>query len=142
MDHTRSNDELVNNVPVRKNLPSLSFSRVLACRQSLFFECSVMGVSHCLYLCDSGASTSFVSRSYFLRYSIAFKYVSHYARLADGSPLAIVGVVKDLSMQMQGMRWSQTFLVVDLPTYDMVWGMDFLERFDPAIKWRKRSMVI
>ena len=45
-------------------------------------------------------------------------------------------------MKMHGMRWSQTFLVVDLPTYDMVWGMGFLERFDPAIKWRKRSMVI
>ena len=75
MDHTRSNDELVYNVPVRKNLPSLSFSRVLAGKQSLFFECSVMGVSPCLSLCDSGDSTSFVSRSYLLRHSIAFKHV-------------------------------------------------------------------
>ena len=115
MDHTRSNDELVYSVPVRKHLPSLSFSHALAGKQSLFFECLAMGVSPCLSLCDSGASTSFVSRSYLLRHQTTFKAVSHSARLADGSPLAIVGVVKDLFMKMHGMR-ARYALVADVPS--------------------------
>ena len=43
MHHTLNDDELVYGVPVRRHLPSFSFSRALAGKQSLFFECLAMG---------------------------------------------------------------------------------------------------
>lgn len=33
-------------------------------------------------------------------------------------------------------------IVVDLPTYDMVWDIDFFEQFGPEVMWRKRKMRI
>jgi hypothetical protein len=148
MEHTRTDDELVYPVSaesrraVQHHPPSISFTRCLAGRQSLFFECLVMHDCSCIALADSGATASFVSKSFLHRSGIAYDSIVSSARLADGSPLAVLGFVKNLPLKMGAMCWRQSFLVVDLPTYDMVWGTDFLRRFNPTSAWRQRTMSI
>jgi hypothetical protein len=67
------------------------------------------------------------------------------ARLADSTPLAVLGFVKDSSLKKVLCVGNSRFLlltVVDLPTYDMVWGMVFRKRFNPTFQHHQRTMFI
>jgi hypothetical protein len=144
MDHAAEMEELVYQVKdnsVRK-LPTLFFTRSLAGRESMVFEALVMHDFLCIALLDSGASHSFVSARFMHENTISYKAAQSSARLADGQRLAIDGFVTKFPLKAGSMSWEQSFLVVSLPSYDMVWGMDFLMRFNPRSFWPQRCMTI
>ena len=61
---------------------------------------SLISGCHCEALVDSGASHSFVSLHFLTDNNIPYKSADvPEASLADGSPIPIVGVVRDLSMK-------------------------------------------
>jgi hypothetical protein len=96
----------------------------------------------CLSLADSGASTSFVSLRFLRRHSIPYRPKPSSAQLTDGTPVSVLGFVNDLCLNMSSFRWKQSFLVIDNPQFDMVWGIDFLDRFDGRISFKNRRLRI
>lgn len=64
------------------------------------------------------------------------------AAMADGSRVAVQGIVHDVSMLMGATRHILDFIVLDvkLPG-DVVLGLDWLERANPIIDWRKRTLT-
>jgi hypothetical protein len=122
--------------------PALSFCRELAGNRSMFFKCLVMHDICCLSLADSGASTSFVSLRFLRRHSIPYRPKPSSAQLTDGTPVSVLGFVNDLCLNMSSFRWKQSFLVIDNPQFDMVWGIDFLDRFDGRISFKNRRLRI
>ena len=133
MEHQRDDDELV--YP-----PSLHFSEVPG-QKSLVFEGLVQQM-FCQFFIDCGATHSFVSLDFARENHLSFSPVSQTsATLADGTGVAICGVVHCMPVKFGAFRAKQDFLVVDIPRYDAVLGMDFLVRHDPLLSFKARTMT-
>ena len=121
--------------------PPLCTTEVFGTRL-LQFEGLLAGV-YSMFMVDSGASTSFVSTTFARNHGIAFQRSDLApARLADQSTLAVDGTTCALWMRIGTFRTKHKFLVVDMPEYDVVLGLDFLSQHEPHIKWRKRTMTL
>jgi hypothetical protein len=68
--------------------------------------------------------------------------VSFSGRLADQSTFMITGKLVNCQLQIQCFRTRFEFLVADLPGLEVVLGLDFLELYDPTLRWKKRCMLI
>ena len=131
-EHMHEDDELV-------YAPKLQFAHVPG-KKSLVFE-GLLDHSYCRFFLDSGATHSVVSLDFVQTNHVKFTPTSHYsASMADGTGVSIHGVVRDLHIKFGAFRVKSTFLVVDVPKYDAVLGMDFLHRHNPVLNWRKRYM--
>ena len=64
------------------------------------------------------------------------------AAMADGSRVPVQGIVHNVSMLMGTTRHVLDFVVLDvkLPG-DVVLGLDWLERANPIIDWRERTLT-
>jgi hypothetical protein len=93
-------------------------------------------------LVDSGASASFASLQWCRKHHIVPKPLHLSGRLADQSSFVIMGELNRCSLKLKGFRTSFEFLVADLPGLDVVLGLDFLEKYDPDLRWKKRSMKL
>lgn len=140
LEHSRCDDELVYSAsPAPFNL---NVTRKLGGRKSLMFESLLCG-SFCEALVDSGASHSFVSLHFLQDNGIGYQSVeAPEATLADGSCLAIVGVVTNMHMQIGNFKFKESFLVVDISNLEVVLGMSFLAKHNPRINWRERCMHV
>lgn len=134
LDNAMEDSELVYPAPT----PSLSLTDSFG-RQSLQFESLLLGVC-CIALLDSGATHSFVSSSFCSSHGIPFKRKTSTASLANGSSVPVVGIIKACHLKLGAFRCTHTFLVLDMPQYDVVLGMDFLHSHDPIVRWRKGRM--
>lgn len=134
MEFQAEDDELVYR-------PSLCLSKHFG-KRPLRFEGCFRGV-YGLFLVDCGASVSFASTRYVRNNGIRVEPCDMPpARLADDSSLCIEGVVSKAHIKLGPFRTRHTFLVVDMPEFDIVLGMDFLSQYDPHVKWRSRTMSI
>lgn len=93
-------------------------------------------------LVDSGASCSFVSLQWCNRHGIVPIPVQYTGRLADQSPFSIIGKLSPSLLKLRQFRVHFEFLVADLPGLEVVLGLDFLEQFDPHLRWKKREMLL
>jgi hypothetical protein len=62
--------------------------------------------------------------------------------LADSSSFSISGKLSRAHLRLGGFKVKHDFLVADLPGWDVVLGLDFLEQYDPTLRWKKRYMEI
>ena len=61
--------------------------------------------------------------------------------IIHGNGVSIHGVLKSLDVKFGAFRAKQDFLVVDIPQYDAVLGMDLLVRHNPLLSFQKRTMT-
>jgi hypothetical protein len=140
LEHLGEDDEMVYSVPPA--VPTLRFTRALAGKKSLSFECLLAG-SYVLALADSGATHSFASLEYLRNSNICFDPVSvPAARLADGKSLGILGITPTLEVKLGPFRFKHRFLVVDMESHDCVLGMSFFHQVNPQFDWRLRTMTV
>jgi hypothetical protein len=150
LEHLCEDDELV--YPIRTvrqtpkfSLPALRGVNWTPGRKSLHFELllrSVFGVG----LLDSGATHSFVTKSFCKQNSIGYTSARTQAMLADGNTaLPVVGVCWNAELKLHHFSCKQSFLVLDsnfTDSSDVVLGMDWLDEHDPFISFRKRNMTL
>ena len=140
LELSREDDDLVYPIStVCSTSPSVcSFTESFG-KRTLCFEVFVAAL-YCLALTDSGATHSFISSEYCRRHGLQCKHLRSSAALADGSSARVVGVLRRLPLKIASFRCKQTFLVLDMPGYDVVLGMDFLHAQDPVLSFRERTM--
>ncbi|POM79836.1 Gag protein [Phytophthora palmivora] len=61
-------------------------------------------------------------------------------RLADGTVVNVPGVRMDLALKFEDFDSTESFLVLDMDTYDLILGMPWLEKHEPWIDWRGKSI--
>jgi len=93
-------------------------------------------------LVDSGASVSFASVQWCRRHRIVPTPMHSSGRLADQTAFAITGRLSHCSQTLLGFRVKFEFLVADLPGLDVVLGLDFLEKYDPILRWKQRYLLL
>lgn len=121
--------------------PSLCMSKMFG-KRLLKFEGLLAGV-YALHMIDSGASASFISTEFALSHGISCLPVDLApAQLANNTTVPIDGVTNHLWMRIGPFATKHKFLVVDMPEYDVVLGLDFLSKHDPIVHWRKRKLSI
>ena len=133
LDHMVEDDELV-------CAPSLCFTEVKG-QRSLVFEGLVQQLCS-QFFPDCGATHTFVSLDFARANHLTIELVKQTsATLADGNGVSIHGVLKSLDVKFGAFRTKQDFLVVDIPQYDAVLGMDLLVRHYPLLSFQKRTMT-
>ena len=113
------------------------------CFVVLFVLGVVLVTSHpALSLFDSGASHCFLSQSYAEAHSIPHSQLPSCWNINTGS-----GVIRsstgcpDLLVVICGRQLFADFLVIDLPNFEVVFGMDWLGTFFASIDYRWRRVV-
>ena len=133
MEHLGVDDELV-------YVPELRYSA--NGRASLSFEGLLQNV-YSLFLLDSGASHSYMSLDFAQAHHFTFEPVrQQYTKLADDSTVRIHGVVRNVWYKLGSFRAKRSFLVVDMPSIDIVLGMDFCHDHDVKASFRKRCIDV
>ena len=85
-----------------------------------------------LILVDSGSSSTFISSA--TAQKLQFHQedtVSVQITVANGSQIPSTKIVKDVTWWTQGHTFTTDARVLDLKFYDMVLGMDWLEKYSP-----------
>jgi hypothetical protein len=107
LEHIACDDELL--YPTSCQVPALFFTRKLGGRKSLTFEALLVGC-YCEVLLDSGATNSFVSLNYMTDNGISYAlFQVPDATLADGSPIPIVGIARNMRMSIGHFRFTEFF---------------------------------
>lgn len=132
-------DELVYPVPNSEPV-LLSLSHTFNTRPFLFEGC--VSRAPATIFVDSGASSSFVSVQWCEKHHINPTPLVSFGRLADQSSFCIHGKLSKAHLRLGGFRTKHEFLVADLPGLEVVLGLDFLEMYEPDLKWRKRRIHI
>jgi hypothetical protein len=83
-----------------------------------------MSNEYCLYLADTDATYTFVSRQYCSFHNMQFVSMSAKCSLANDSDVAVVGYI-DVFIKLGALR-KHRVLAVDFPPIYAVLGMDFL----------------
>lgn len=95
-------------------------------------------------LVDSGSSCSFLSETLATQLSGASQLTNApWVRIADRSLVPCSLGFRDLNWEVQGISFKSSFLVMPLPFYDMILGMDWLASFSPMqIDWQHKWLII
>ena len=64
------------------------------------------------------------------------------ARMAKNTTVPIKGVTAKLWLRIGAFATKRKFLVIDMPEYDVVLGLDFLSKHDQIVHWHKRTMSV
>ena len=85
-----------------------------------------------LILVDSGSTNSFISSSAVQQLSDIFALpVNLNVKLANGGLMQCSSVLSDCAWEMQGCQFFHDLRVLNLHSYDLIIGMDWLELFSP-----------
>jgi len=95
-------------------------------------------------LVDSGSTHSFLSeRVATLLPDIPVQAVHVSVKVANGGVMQCVAMLPSCAWTMQGYSFAQDLRVLPLHTFDMILGMDWLERFSPMkVHWGNKWMMI
>lgn len=107
--------------------------------RSLTFE-GLAQHCYCHFLADSGASHSFISKDFCESNKVQFDPRTDSATLANGSSTPVIGTVRSLWLKLGPFRTKHDFLVVDMPQFNAVLGMDFMSQHDATLHARLRQM--
>ncbi|CAI7831433.1 unnamed protein product [Closterium sp. NIES-54] len=92
-------------------------------------------------LVDSGASHSVYDKETIDRLGGELKSSSFSATIVDGSKLPIYGETR-LLLQIGPLRWKPALPVINIKGLDVIFGRDFLKKFNPEINWVNRTANI
>lgn len=97
-----------------------------------------------LILVDSGSSHSFLSSSFAADMPSLQKLPSPMTvRMADGGSIVCSAELQCAERSVQGHSFHSTLRILQLGSYDMIVGMDWLEAFSPMkVDWRNKWMKI
>lgn len=95
-----------------------------------------------LILVDSGSSSSFIAEHVVDKLQLSTQdIVSTKVTIADGGQLSCTKVVPNVEWWCQGQSFASELKVLGLGSYDMILGMDWLEKFSPMwIDWKRKRM--
>jgi hypothetical protein len=95
-----------------------------------------------LILVDSGSSCSFISSSVMPQLSNLIQLpVSFQVKVANGQMLSCETELANVSWSVQGHHFCSALKVLPLQSYDMILGMDWLERYSPMdIDWQQKTI--
>ena len=102
----------------------------------------MIGKQEVLALVDSGSISSFISSDLVKKQQLAVTAIpSERFTVADGNSIQCTGMVKDLQWWTQGHSFTQDIRVLDLGSFDIILGEDWLETHSPmCIHWRTKKM--
>ena len=99
--------------------------------------------SPCSCLVDSGASGNFVSSDFVRRHKLSLQKlaVRQTINLADGSQQPAEGQLVAAPVSLSTYSDTVDLIALPLSGYDMILGMPWLERVNPQIDWRTKSLT-
>jgi hypothetical protein len=100
------------------------------------------GGKQVLMLIDSGSAGSFINSATVKQLGLkTAKIPAVTVTVADGGRTKVNQAVHDLSWDCQGHSFCTSFRVFDVPTYDMILGMDWLESLPPMwVDWTRKTL--
>ena len=130
--------------PVHRLLPpgqDIRLCSIPAGKKSLVFEGHATG-SYCQFLADTGASHSFLSKAFCIENNIPYRPQAASARMANGNATPIIGQCVNVWIKLRSFRAKFNFLVVDMPQFNAVLGMDFFDKHHAVLHAKKRMMTL
>jgi hypothetical protein len=115
----------------------------VAAKRSIRFM-GLMQAVDILILVDSGSTNSFINQSTVLK--LGLKSVPGcplQVQVADGTILSCTNMISQAVWSIQGCSFVQDLHVLNLPTFDLILGMDWLERYSPMkVHWQHKWLCI
>jgi hypothetical protein len=95
-----------------------------------------------LILVDSGSSATFISSKAVEQLGYSTQAAPEVkVTVASGSQMTSNQQVQEVTWWTQGNTFSASTRVLELPHYDLILGMDWLERFSPMwVHWRRKKL--
>ena len=97
-------------------------------------------------LVDSGASGNFISSSFVRQHNLTSNICNTEEpikiELADGSQHVAQQLWRAPPLTISSYSDQEDFVLLPLGGYDVILGMPWLERLDPCISWRKKSLTL
>lgn len=95
-------------------------------------------------LVDSGSSTSFLSTHIADQIpSLCLEPADHKVQIADGGIMHCKHVAVDCQWKMSSHKFSHSLKILQLQSYDIILGMDWLAKFSPMkVDWKDKWMQI
>lgn len=93
-------------------------------------------------LVDSGSTTSFISQQIADQLpSLVLKPAQHQVQVANGGLLQCTAIALDCCWTMDSQSFTHHLKILPLHAYDLIVGMDWLERFSPMkVDWKCKWM--
>jgi hypothetical protein len=124
------------------SISSEAIAGVVAKRSIRFM--GLMQAVDILILVDSGSTNSFINQSTVLK--LGWKSVPGcplQVQVADGTILSCTNMISQAVWSIQGCSFVQDLHVLNLPTFDLILGMDWLERYSPMkVHWQHKWLCI
>lgn len=111
--------------------------------QAILFNGIIQGKAVTI-LVDSDSSCSFISETLVAQLSGAIQLANGpRVHIADGTLVPCSVGFRDLGWEVQGTKFQSNFLVMPLPFYDVILGMDWLASFNPMhIDWEHKWLLL
>lgn len=143
MENTSAEDQGQDQTSSEEEMLSLSWSANEGTQSKRTIRLQgLMNNQEILILVDSGSSSTFISSA--TAQKLQFHQedtVSVQVTVANGSQISSTKIVKDVTWWTQGHTFTTDARVLDLKFYDMVLGMDWLEKYSPMwIDWKRKRM--
>ena len=97
-----------------------------------------------VFLLDSGATGNFVSSAFVRAHNLPSSPLSRpdLVTLADGSQQTAGCIVQSAAVRIASYSDSLDLVSLALQDYDAILGMPWLERVNPEINWRQRTVTL
>jgi hypothetical protein len=107
-------------------------------KRVLRFE-GYLNQEYCQLMADTGATHTFASAQYIA--SLNMQYTTFHAEvyLSNDSSVAVLGYL-DAMMKLGPLRRKHRLLVVDLPSIDVVLGLDFMTKYNMVLNCKESSL--
>ncbi|XP_073138411.1 uncharacterized protein [Henckelia pumila] len=95
-------------------------------------------------LLDSGATNSFISEAFTRKRGIECEelFGGFTLTIPSGEELSTRSIVKNLELLLQGQPVSADLIVLSMPEFDMILGMDWMTKNAVVIEFQQRSVII
>ena len=126
-------------------VPSLSqINQLTTSSRSLIKLMGTVASHPAVFLVDSGATGNFVNAAFVQQHRLSTVplVVSDIVQLADGSQYAAGSYASSVAMSLGSYTDRVDLVSLPLEGYDVILGMAWLHQYNPAIDWRRRSIVL
>jgi RNase H-like domain found in reverse transcriptase/Reverse transcriptase (RNA-dependent DNA polymerase)/Integrase zinc binding domain/Integrase core domain/Retroviral aspartyl protease len=93
----------------------------------------------CTFMADSGATHTFVSSQFLALHNTSYVSINAAVSLANDASVPVLGYL-DGMIKLGPLRRKHRLLVVDLPSIDVVLGLDFMTKHNITLRCKARSL--